>query len=341
MISKAELNKTYLIALLLSTSVRKTCESLGREINLCGEKISKLLDQQPLSLKERIESAKKIMKCNNPYILIDDTIIDKRYSQRIEGTSDNFSSSEKVVIRSLCSVVGMLSNGKVAIPVHQEIWTSLEMGKENYATKTQLAQRIIANIREYTEIGVVIMDGLYATQTMIQWCIGHGIKFEMKFASNRKIAVNNQSFKIRDCSLFKLKGYRTERTIKASWKEINLYFTAIKRWNKYGESTIIYQVSNYKTSAWQHKKLYVYRWNIEKFFRTAKQHLGLKDCQSLKLEKQKNHILNVFAAYSIAQFECIKLKYKNVEQAIKSIKTNNLHNPNYAIKRSREVFQYA
>lgn len=340
MISKTELNKPYPIALLLSTSARKSCESLGREMGLSGEKVSKLLDESSPCLEERIIAAKKVINRKKPYVIIDDTLIPKVYSKCIEGTSDSYCSSEHVYMRSLCSVTAMLTNGNVAIPVDQKIWISREMDTVNYATKITLAQQIIVDIKQYTDIEVVIMDGLYATKQMIQWLIDCNIKFEMKIASNRIIIMNNKRFKIRECPFFKLMGYRTERTLAASWQKMNLYFTAVKRWYKTGESTVLYLVSNYKTSAQNHKKIYKYRWDIEKFFRTAKQHLGLKDCQSLKLEKQKAHIFNVFTAYTIAQFERIKSKHKNVEEAIKSIKIRNLHRPDYAIKRFREVFRY-
>jgi len=63
------------------------------------------------------------------------------------------------------------------------------------------------------------------------------------------------------------------------------------------------------------------RWNIEKFFRTAKQKLGLNDCMVRNKEGQKKHVYNVFFAYSLLQIEKVKQKAKNVETVIKSIKS--------------------
>jgi SRSO17 transposase len=62
-------------------------------------------------------------------------------------------------------------------------------------------------------------------------------------------------------------------------------------------------------------RIYGYRWNIEKFFRTAKQSLGLTHCQSTKKKLQENHIMNVFCAYAILECERNKKKLANPEQA--------------------------
>ena len=56
------------------------------------------------------------------------------------------------------------------------------------------------------------------------------------------------------------------------------------------------------------------------FFRTAKQHLGLGDCQSRKLKLQKNHIINVFFAYALLQSKTIKQKLLNPETALRRFK---------------------
>ncbi len=79
-----------------------------------------------------------------------------------------------------------------------------------------------------------------------------------------------------------------------------LFLTALKRKLSNGDFSVVYQVSNFKASSRQHVEYYGYRWNIKKFFRTAKQKLGLNDCQSRKFERQKGHILKVFIAYIVA-----------------------------------------
>ena len=161
----------------------------------------------------------------------------------------------------------------------------------------------------------------------------------MRFHSNRVIEKKGERHQIKKCPFLKLKKGRTKRTIQALWQNMYLSFTTFKRQMANGEFSIVFQVSNFKALSSEHIKIYGYRWKIEKFFRTAKQKLGLNDCQSRKLERQKGHIFHVFIAYSIAQYERVRKKYKNVEDAITSIKIRNLKQQNYAISRFRQIFQ--
>lgn len=117
----------------------------------------------------------------------------------------------------------------------------------------------------------------------------------MRFHSNRVITYNQFKGQIRHYEKLKLSGRRPMRTVKANWYNMALHFTAFRRVNKCDRIIITYQVSNWKCSAREHVRAYEYRWHIEKFFRTAKQHLGLNVCQSRKAILQQNHLLNVFS----------------------------------------------
>ncbi len=118
-----------------------------------------------------------------------------------------------------------------------------------------------------------------------------------------------------------LRGKWKRRTVEIIWKNMTLYVTCLKRTNKKSFS-IVYIVSNFKSKAKNHEKIYSYRWNIEKFFRTTKQSLALNDCQCRSIKKQSNHILNSFLAYTIALFYKIKYKLASIEAAIKAIRAN-------------------
>ena len=110
------------------------------------------------------------------------------------------------------------------------------------------------------------------------------------------------------------------RTIEVVWQGLSLYITAVKRIDKHGVKTIVYQAATYKTTPNNHGKNYNRRWGIEKLFRTTKQSLGLQECFSRKIGTQYNHICAVLLAYSIAQLEMKKKHLKNPEEAIKRLK---------------------
>lgn len=336
--SKTEQKLTYPIALLLSTANRKTFEALGREIQASGDTVERILDRTPATIEDLFLIAKKIFKRKRLYLIIDDTLLLKLYSKMIPGTSDNYDPSDHNTYRSLCCIVAVITDGQVSIPVDQLIWTAEEFAKNSYQKKCELAQQLIEKITAQLPVYMLLADGLYATTNMLKWLVDKSMRFEMRFHANRVITDQDIKSQIKMNKRLKLSGKRPRRTISAHWYGIDYYFTAHRRINKCGTINVIYQISNYKASAREHIEAYKYRWNIEKFFRTAKQKLGFGDCQSRKEERHKNHIFNVFYIYAILQIERRKMKLKNVESAIKSLKRLHFEELRSYLARSVRIF---
>ena len=324
MISKTEQKIIYPLSLLLSTD-KKTAESLAKVSNTSGDTMLRLLDKSPISAEKLADVAMAFFGTNRLKVLLDDTTLAKMYSELIEGTGDNFDASKNQYYRSLCSVVAMVTNGWFALPITHEFWINKDILSDEYKTKVQIAKNIIEHLSKFIRIEALIVDGLYATHEMLRWLQEKNVTYEMRFHSNRIIQQNDQDTptKVRDHNALKLNGKKRAKTIKVLWKGLLVYITAVKRTNKRGVSSIVYQVSNAKLSAREHIRLYHYRWNIEMFFRTAKQYLGLAQCQSRKLLRQKNHIFNVFFAYIILQFERRNKSLKNPEASLRRIKRKN------------------
>jgi len=339
MLRKTELKLTYPISLLLSTSKRKTCESISSIANLSGDSFCRILQQPIITMTDLVQIAKNIFTNRKLYLVIDDTIISKIYSQSIEGSCDNYNSSSGQTYRSLCSVAAVLTDGKNAIPIGQELWISKKFSPDNYQRKWEIAQNLITQIQPLLSMHMVVADGLYANVGMMKECLDKGILFEMRFHSNRVIEYHGQKISIKELDCLKLKKRRKARTKKGIWQGMTLFFTAVKKITKSDRVIITYQVSNYKAAAQVHVRNYSYRWCIEKFFRTAKQHLGLNDCQARSKVAQKNHIMNVFFAYALLQIEKIKKNLKNPEEALRRLKKKKFENLKSYFSRSTQIFE--
>ena len=116
------------------------------------------------------------------------------------------------------------------------------------------------------------------------------------------------------------KGHKIARTITAGWHDMELEITIVRRIDKRGNESIVFQCATYKASPKEHVESYDARWYIEKFIRTTKQKLGLQDCFSRSLKIQHGHVAAVLLAYSLAQLQMKSLKLKNSECAIKRLK---------------------
>ena len=341
MISETDRKLTYPIALLLSIPGRKTFEALARGIETSGDSISRIVEHYAATPQDLIKIVKKMLRGKRLYLVIDDTLILKIYSKTIPGTCDNYDSADGRVYRSLCAVVALITDGKIAIPIDQRLWMSEEFAKNGHVKKWEIAQALISKIRQELSIYMVLADGLYAVFAFLEWLIFQGIKFEMRFHANRVIDDKGFKTQIRRSPKFVMSGKRPKRTISALWNGVLFYFTAIRRITKYGTVIVTYQISNYKASAGEHMQAYSYRWNIEKFFRTAKQKLGLNDCQSRKQDLQEKHILNVFFTYALLQYDRKKYNFKNVESAIKQVKCDSFAQLKSHFMRSAEIFGIA
>src|SRR5215204_2615526 len=84
-------------------------------------------------------------------------------------------------------------------------------------------------------------------------------------------------------------------------------------------TSIVFLVSNFLASSKEYVRIYKLRWGIEMFHRTAKQSLGLKDCQSTNLDMQKVRIYNLFYLYAFLQHHKKLQKASSVESVIRSL----------------------
>ena len=169
---------------------RKTAESLAKVNGTSGDTMLRILDKNPISLETLANVAVAFFGTNCLNAIIDDTVIEKMYSEFIEGSCDNYDSSKNQCYRSLCSVAVMVSNGWSAIPVTHEFWINKETLEDQYKTKVAIAKELIEHLRMFVRIRTVIMDGLYCTQEMCAWLSENNINYEMRFHSNRIIRQN-------------------------------------------------------------------------------------------------------------------------------------------------------
>lgn len=325
MFKQVEHHSIYSIALLMSTGEKNSCEALAKRIGFSGDKMLRILEHKAVTSTELISIAKCFFKDKKVYLVIDDTLIAKIFAKYIEGLGHVFDPSNHDYYKALCSVVAMITDGEYALPINHKFWIPEEIMLKDYKSKVELAKELIIEAIQHLNIDVVSMDGLYANTNLMAWMCQQNVSFEIRFHANRVIKINgyDKPIKISLINELKLNKRWNYRTIKGLWKDMNLYFTSVKKEQKNGDYKTIYQVSNYYAKPKKHAQIYTYRWKIEKFFRTSKQYLGLGHCQSRKLVNQENHIRNVFLTYAFLQYEMKTKKHPNPETAFRALKTKN------------------
>ncbi len=327
---------TYSLSMLLSTET-KTLSGLCRSIGVSPDILKRELHKNPIETKEIVEICKKVFGGKKIKAIADDVILYKEYAECIEGVQPHYYPGKKIHVKAHCIVVITLSDGVTTIPVAFKLY----MAKGNYK-KTDLLIQLLTELREQVEIDMVLADGHYSTVKMLTWLIENKMKFEMRMHSNRKVSRKGEECQVRFLKNLKPKGKRRCRTIIVTWYGLDLYITAIKYVKRDGSVMFKYQVSNYKSSANEHKEAYKKRWPIEKFFRTAKQKLGLQDCVMRKFSDHTLHIMNVFYAYMILQLE---VRYSRAfsfpEEVIRHYRSKNCRHARQRINALGRNFGYA
>ncbi|MBA3752218.1 transposase, partial [Candidatus Dependentiae bacterium] len=253
------------------------------------------------------------------FFVIDDSVVGKQFSKSIEGTSEVFDTITNKSCLGLSLITLAWTNGSETIPIVYALWYNKDVAKEQYKTKITLAQELILSIPSSINAQGLIFDGLYATKEMMDFLGKKNIRFVARAATNRVVESEGIKRALKQHPALKLHRNEHSRTIKAEWHGLMLYYTVEKRKDKKGEISIVFLVSNFPASSKEYIRIYKRRWGIEMFHRTAKQSLGLKDCQSTKLDMQKVRLCNLFYIYAFLQYQKKLRKASSVESVIHSV----------------------
>ena len=241
-------------------------------------------------------------------------------------------------------IVGALTNGKHTIPINFGYFFTKELlsDKDSVKTKLDFIREFYAQAKRlFPDKKIrIAADGLFATVEFFRWALANSVPAILRMHSNRKVIYKGKEIKINQIQDLKLKRNQKARTIKVIWHDLELFITAEKRVSEAGKESIVYLAATYKARPSKYVKDYKKRWAIEKFFRTAKQYLGIQECFSRDLEIQSCHIAAVFVAYAITQYQMKKRHISdNPEQAIKALKRKKPKSLIDHFTRSNQNFQ--
>lgn len=316
------------IALILMSSERKNYASMARANDISYGRVyiknEAVAEEFVAVCADFLQSLIKHIaaETDKGYIIIDFTVLLKRFSELIPNVTYDYDGSSKRVEKGLSLALMVWSNGSVTIPFNIDFWLKKKDAGELYRKKTEIAQQLISlAIKAGIPVKEVRLDGAFASVEMMQFLLELGIDFTMRIHCNRVVISAEGKYKLSDQPKLKMKRNEKFKTICASYKGIpELYFTAHKRNGKDDETEIVYIVSSIRRTPKAHVQAYSERWPVEKKIRTGKQHLGFTHCQSTNEAKQKFHIFSVMVSYAILQLAKIGKRKNSVEEVLHLIR---------------------
>jgi Transposase DDE domain len=303
---------------LLACSTRKVCTNIADCLNESHDVVYREMSDYAGSDNTNAqlrEIATSVLNQKNIYLILDDTKLPKIHAQEIEGLEVSRDGSSGQNLLGLSMITCLISDGTHQIPVEALPYVSKELAGATYQTKTELGQIITKSVKSHFSIKRLLADAHYSTKQNIPWLHEQQTAYLMKFARHKKVTIGGKCDQLQ--KLLRLQKNSRTACIRGEFEEVPCYFYVIK----IEDGSTIYLISNDLIPLNEVLALYRIRWKIELFHRTAKQKFGLRECQMLSMEKQRQHVLFVMHAYAIA--ECIRNKEKidSVDEWVKTYRS--------------------
>lgn len=239
-----------------------------------------------VKLKPRIiwEYAQKMVNLNSGYLIIDDSVLDKWYSKKIEPVYKQYSGNHHQIVNGI-GVINLLwnehKNPEQAehIPIDLRVYDIKRDGK----TKNEHCHEMLesAFLKKKFNNVIVLMDSAYSDLKTLKKIRDYKWHFIAGLKSNRQVSLNPHEFKsvadVANSSGIEchLRGYGFIKVIKTVFNKDVKYLATN---NLSLSDEVIKEVSNH-------------RWIIEEVHRGEKQTTGIENCQFRNQRAQRNHIL--------------------------------------------------
>ena len=289
------------------------------------------LDQARKELAKEELNAKNI---KHGKLIVDDTLNHKT-GEHMEGVNIHFDHAEGKYTLGHQLVTTHLAAGRYSIPVDFELYQRNE-GQPDFKSKIEIAKQLIAKaVAAGFDFDCVVYDVWYFNFEMTSYTENVGKDWVAGCKINRLIQTGDGFVSLADYlkkvpqEEFKKVSVKTKEGERVFWtfaKNVTLknHHQRVRVVFSY-EDEILGEPKVLATNRleWDVKTIletYLTRWNIDAFYRDAKQVLGLEDYEVRKLPGTKRHWLMVFLADTLLQFnskaeplvECVKGGFETV-----------------------------
>lgn len=310
---------------LLSSQINYTITNLAEHLEqISHDAINYYLKREKLTPRLLWENVKDIIEEDaNGYIIFDDSVLDKRYSQEIEMVRRQYSGNEHGVVKGIGVVSCVYVN-----PQFKRFWVvDYRIFNPDVDGKTKIdhVKDMLSNLvyQKLLPFDTVLMDTWYAVNSLMLYIDSLEKVYYCPLKNNRlvddtwgkekykRIELLEWSEEESECGkIIKIKGFPAQ-------KKVKLFRVAVS--NNRTDYVATNDLSQSSTNVVQ--EVCKIRWKIEEFHREIKQLTGIESCQCRKARLQRNHI-------ACAMLVWIRLKNLAYQtgQTVYQIKHNLLSN---------------
>ena len=279
---------------LLSSQINYTLTNLADHIEaISHDQINRYLGRAKLTPRLLWENVQDLIQTDDQgYIIFDDTVLDKRYSEESELTRRQYSGNEHRVIRGIGLVNCIYVNsytGQFWV-IDYRIYDPDGDGLSKLDHVAQMLQNLV--YKKCLPFSTVLMDSWYASRKLMQYIDSLGKIYYCPLKRNRLVDDSGGSKKyqqiesltwteseIKQGKLIKIKTFPQAKQVKLFRVIISTDKTEYIVTNNLNQNSID-----------DTQKVCSIRWKIEQFHRELKQLTGIESCQCRKGRIQRNHI---------------------------------------------------
>lgn len=315
------INYLYYCQYLLSSQINYTLTNFAKHTQeFSHDTINRYLNSEQLTSEVIWEKVRGELESHPEACLVfDDTVLDHRFSTKIELVRRQYSGNEHRVIRG----IGLISciyvnpkNGHYSV-IDYRIYNPDEDGKTKLVHVAEMLEDAV--YRKKILFAKVLMDSWYAAQKLMMLIENLGKIYYVPLKKNRLVDETGGQQKYQHIEQLKWSelDQKQGKIIKINRfpknKKVKLFrVTVSTNRTEYVATNDLTQSSTDKVKAQCH-----FRWKIEEFHREIKQLTGIESCQCRQARIQKNHLTCALLVWTFLK----KTAYK-VSQTVYQLKAN-------------------
>lgn len=244
-------------------------------------------------------------------LIIDDTVLDKRWSPNNELVDFHWSGNEHKVTRGISLVNLLATHNDDCIPVDYRVHADKKDGKNK---NEHCADMLTVAKKRGFKPDFVLADSWYSSLENMKHIVKLGWKFIFGLKENRLvnetqgvyIPVSTLDWTKKQVRKVWLKGFGFVLVAQIVFKNGDVRYVC----------TNDLSLTDYTALSLQSKK----RWTIEEFHRGIKQTTGIEKCYSIKQRSQLTHIFASFVAFVQLEFQRLKSGMSWYEQKAQAVR---------------------
>ena len=314
------ITKQQYVEYLISSVANYTCSNLAEHLdNICHDSITDYLCNERLTARGLWELVKGLIT-NNPeaYLIVDDSVQDKRYSRLIELVKQQYSGAEHGLVRGINIVNLVHSSGadRDFYPIDYRIYSPEADGKTKNDHFREMLLAAIAD--KQIQAKTILFDSWYASVDNLKLIQRVNLIFYTTLKENRLVSLSKEEGYIH-LDQIEWTSERLQNGALVKLKEVPFKVRLFKLVATNGDiDWIITNCPDETLTAQVAQDANDVRWQIEELHRGLKQLTGSEKCQCRKARSQRNHIACCYHAWLSLKVKAKKLN-KTLYQAKKDL----------------------